>query len=377
MSENVDSLNEYLKMMGEVSKEADREEMERLWKRIGKGDADAKQRMMELNLRLVIPLAKRFMRPGIDLLDLIEEGNLGLMQAIEKFEPAKGFRFSTYATYWIEQGIRKHINEQSGAIKIPSHAWGDIKKWTAAWHALKNDLGRDPSLTEMSEALDLSARKIKSILDTMNAAKGIDSLSMSVGDEEDVTLEDIVSDHKGSPDDLFSKNDENKELLSALDELLPRDKQILMMRHGLETNEPMTLGEVAEVMGLSRERVRQIEERAVSKIRKKAQKLGILEQTATEDRRTRKLHTGMDIKHSTNVLGEITGNSTLERILRARMEELKKRTDEDLKKPAKKGKKETAPEPAKKDKKVKGIVLDNLDFLKGLSDPKNSKKKGK
>ncbi|MGB2579292.1 RNA polymerase primary sigma factor [Elusimicrobium simillimum] len=326
MSENVDSLSQYFKHIGEVSEDIDREAQAKLWARVKKGDKAAKQRMMELNLRLVVPAAKRFMRPDIELLDLIEEGNLGLMQAIEKFEPSKGFRFSTYAIYWIDQSIRKYIDEQSGTIKIPSHAWGDIKKWSRTWNALRENLGHEPSLTEMSEALDWSARKVKSILETINAAKGVDSLALAMGDEDETTLEDTLSDDgTANPDDVFSRSSSNADLLGALNELTPRDKEILMMRHGLKTNEPMTLSEVAEVMGLSRERVRQIEERAVNHLRKKAQKLGILERNIPQDFRTKNIHTGMELKQKTNVLGEITGNSALERLLRKRMEEVRLR----------------------------------------------------
>ena len=121
-NENLDSVNEYFKHLGQITREVNREELSALWTRVKKGDKAAKNKMMEMNLRLVIPTAKRFQRPGMELMDLIEEGNLGLLQAIEKFEPQKGYRFSTYAVYWIEQYIRKYIEEQSGSIKIPSHA---------------------------------------------------------------------------------------------------------------------------------------------------------------------------------------------------------------------------------------------------------------
>jgi len=317
---NVDSLNQYFKKMSEISKEIDRKEMDKLWRRIRQGDAAAKQKMMELNLRLVIPAAKRFMRKDIELLDLIEEGNIGLMQAIEKFKPSKGFRFSTYAIYWIEQAIRKYIDEQSGTIKIPSHAWGDIKKWTRVWNAMKETLGREPSLSEMAAELEWSARKVKSILETINAAKGVDSLALTVGDEDEITLEETLTDDgKGNPDDVFSRSSSNTDLLSALQELNPRDREILMMRNGLRTNEPMTLSEVADKMGLSRERVRQIEERAVNRIRKKAQKLGILEINNMPDRRTTNIHAGMDIKAKRNVLGQVTGRTDLEKLLKQKL----------------------------------------------------------
>ena len=140
-NEAFDTVNEYFRHLGKITQELDRGEISRLWKLAKKGDTDAKNKIMEMNLRLVVPTAKRFQRPGMELMDLIEEGNLGLLQAIDKFEPEKGYRFSTYAVYWIEQYIRKYIEEQSGSIKIPSHAWGNLKKWFRAWNELKEANG--------------------------------------------------------------------------------------------------------------------------------------------------------------------------------------------------------------------------------------------
>lgn len=350
-NEPLDSVNEYFKHIGQITREVNREEMAALWKKVKKGDKAAKNKMMEMNLRLVIPTAKRFQRPGMELMDLIEEGNLGLLQAIDKFQPEKGYRFSTYAVYWIEQYIRKYIEEQSGSIKIPSHAWGNLKRWFKAWNSLKEANGRDPSLSEMAAELDLSARQVKAIMDTLNAATGVDSLASLVGEEDELTLEDKISDDgKGNPHDVFMRSENMDILQKSLKNLNDRDREILTMRFGLLDNEPKTLGEVAEKMGLSRERVRQIEERAVTEMRKAARKAGLLE-TTPEDHRTRNLHTGMSVKRKTNILGEVVDHGPLSRLLRR-----KELAQEAARKAAAGKAKKALPKSASKKKAVKKQV---------------------
>lgn len=341
----LDSATEYFKNLGKLSQEIDREEMARLWKRVKRGDKEAKKRVMEMHLRLVIPTAKRFLRPGIELMDLVEEGNLGLMQAIDRFDAQKGYRFSTYAIYWIEQYIRRHIEEQTGSIKIPSHAWGKLKKWFRAWNELKEANGRDPSLREMAEALDLSARQVKTIVDTLEAAQGVDSLTAIMHEDDELTLEEMISDDgKGNPHDAIVSNESHANLRESLDNLDERDRTVIALRYGLDDNTPKTLGEVAQIMGLSRERVRQIEERAVRALRNAAIKAGMFE-AEEQDFRTTKFHLSLKDNVKTDILGNEV-ESPLAKFIRHKVAQAKKqiakqkaaraREEKSAKKPSKK-----------------------------------------
>ena len=267
-------------------------------------------------------------------MDLVEEGNLGLLQAIDKFDPSKGFRFSTYAIHWIEQYIRRAVEEQSGTIKIPSHAWDNIRLWGKTWDELKEKLGREPNLKEMAAKMNISARQVRSILDTLSAAYSIDSISTSLS-EEGMTIEDTITDGgKGNPDNLVTYAAENKVVVSMVEEIKPRDKEILIMRYGIDSEDPLTLAEVADKMGISRERVRQIEERAVRTVRKKAEQLGLFE-VSKINHSTKKIHPGMDIKAKTDILGkEISAyNPQATKImkLRAKVKKISQKAKDNLK----------------------------------------------
>lgn len=332
---NVDSANEYFKHISSLVKEIDREQESLLWKKAKAGDIDAREKLVKMHLRLVIPTAKRFSRSGMDLMDLVEEGNLGLLQAIDKFDPSKGFRFSTYAIHWIEQYIRRAVEEQSGTIKIPSHAWDNIRLWGKTWDELKEKLGREPNLKEMAAKMNISARQVRSILDTLSAAYSIDSISTSLSEEEGMTIEDTITDGgKGNPDNLVTNAADNKALFSILEEINPRDKEILIMRYGIDSENPLTLAEVADKMGISRERVRQIEERAVRTVRKKAEQLGLFE-VSKINHSTKKIHPGMDIKAKTDILGkEISAyNPQATKImkLRAKVKKISQKAKDNLK----------------------------------------------
>ena len=228
------------------------------------------------NLRLVIPVAKRFFRPGLDFLDLIEEGNISLLHALRKFDPRKGFRFSTYASYWIDQAVRRSIEESSKTIRIPPHAWEALRKWFREWESLSSTLGRNPTLSEMAQRLNLSARQIKGVMEAVEASRGIGSIDMTLDEDENLSLKDMVTDKETrEPDKLFSALKLQDEMGIALNRLPKREKEILTMRFGLDGGEPATLEEVGAKYRISRERVRQIQERATSRLKQIAQKMGM------------------------------------------------------------------------------------------------------
>jgi RNA polymerase primary sigma factor len=316
MPEQTDSIVQYFKSMHNVVTEVSREEMHELWQRAKRGDRRAKKRIMELNLRLVIPTAKRYNRPGTELMDLIEEGNLGLLHAIDKFDPRKGYRFSTYATYWIEQYIRRAVEEQTGTIRIPPHAWESLRQWLRKWDTLQGQLGREPTLAEMAKEMQWSARQVKAVMEAAEAAKGIGSLGTAIDNSEDgdITLEDTIMDNEAnSPDNLLSMLKMNDEFGVALRQIGDRERTILEYRYGLTGKKPMTLEEIGQTMALSRERVRQIEERAILRLRRVTQRMGLVEINEPQ-RNTPNLHQGkIFIKGPTNILGEPIGKHPLKK----------------------------------------------------------------
>ena len=275
MAESLDAVSLYFRAIKDYP-ELSREAFNTLWRRANKGDKPAKKELIERNLRLVIPIAKKYYRPGLDFLDIIEEGNLGLMHAIDKFDPRKGFRFSTYGAYWIEQSIRRAIDEQSKTIRIPPHAWEALRRWLRQWDVLHGQLGRDPTLQEMAQKLHLSARQVKGILDAAEAARGIGSLEAPLDDDENLTIKDVISDDElYAPDRLLSLFKLHDELDVALSQLPLRERQILEMRFGLN-GENQTLEEVGKRLKVSRERIRQLEKRGLERLRRLAQRMGIV-----------------------------------------------------------------------------------------------------
>lgn len=307
MQPTTDATSQYFKGIQKLIP-VDREEMHKLWKRAKRGDREAKKRIMEANLRLVVPIAKKYHRQGTEFLDLIEEGNLGLMHAIDKFDPSKGYRFSTYASYWIEQSIRRAVEEQSKTIRIPPHAWEALRKWLREWEKMHAVLGRDPTLAEMAKKMHWTARQVRGVLDAAEAAKGIGSLENPIeSDDDNLTVEDMISESTSqSPENLISILKLHDELQQALHEIGDRERIILELRHGLTGQAPMTLEEVGKRLKLSRERIRQIEERALLRLRRVAHRMGLIELSEPRAVGSPNLQPGWNApKLRTDILGQI------------------------------------------------------------------------
>ena len=259
-----DPVKVYLKEIGRVPLLTPEEEVE-LAERMAKGDPAARKRLSEANLRLVVSIAKRYIGRGMQFLDLIQEGNLGLIKAVEKFDHTKGFKFSTYATWWIRQAITRAIADQARTIRIPVHMVETINKVKKVSSQLLHKNGHDPSAEEIAEELDMPIDKVREI---MRVAQEPVSLETPIGEEEDSHLGDFIEDSDApAPADAASHTLLKEQLEDVLSTLTPREKKVLELRFGLEDGRNRTLEEVGKEFNVTRERIRQIEAKALRKLR--------------------------------------------------------------------------------------------------------------
>ncbi|QGP92565.1 RNA polymerase sigma factor SigA [Neomoorella glycerini] len=259
-----DPVRMYLKEIGRVPLLTPEEEIE-LAKRMEQGDEEAKRRLAEANLRLVVSIAKRYVGRGMLFLDLIQEGNLGLIKAVEKFDYRKGYKFSTYATWWIRQAITRAIADQARTIRIPVHMVETINKLIRVQRQLLQELGRDPTPEEIAREMDVPVERVREI---MKIAQEPVSLETPIGEEEDSHLGDFIEDEDAqAPADAASFMLLREQLEEVLDSLTPREKRVLRLRFGLDDGRARTLEEVGQEFGVTRERIRQIEAKALRKLR--------------------------------------------------------------------------------------------------------------
>ena len=259
-----DPVRMYLKEIGTVPLLTAEEELE-LAKRKAEGDAEAKERLIEANLRLVVSIAKRYTGRGMSFLDLVQEGNLGLIKGVEKFDYTKGYKLSTYATWWIRQSVTRALADQARTIRVPVHMVETINKMSKMQRKLTLELGYEPSVSELAAALDMSEEKVMEI---MQIAREPASLETPIGEEDDSNLGDFVADSNAvTPEGNVESVMLREHIDVLLDDLKDREKQVVILRFGLEDGHPRTLEEVGKEFNVTRERIRQIEAKALRKLR--------------------------------------------------------------------------------------------------------------
>ena len=263
-----DSVRLYLREIGKIPLLNAEEELE-LAHRVIAGDKRAKDKMAEANMRLVVSIAKRYSGRGLDFLDLIQEGNTGLLRAVEKFDPDKGFKYSTYATWWIRQAITRAIADQARTIRIPVHMVETINKLLRTQRRMTQELNREPTIEELAKELDMEPEKVEYVIKIKQDISSLDAGVGRDGDEEDSVLGDFIEDEDTvSPEDSATNQLLKEQVNDVLSSLSDREQKIVRMRFGLDNGKSHTLEEVGQEFAVTRERIRQIEAKALAKLRK-------------------------------------------------------------------------------------------------------------
>lgn len=263
-----DSVRLYLREIGKIPLLSAEEELE-LAQKVVEGNKKAKDKMAEANMRLVVSIAKRYSGRGLDFLDLIQEGNTGLLRAVEKFDPDKGFKFSTYATWWIRQAITRAIADQARTIRIPVHMVETINKLLRTQRRMTQELNREPTIEELAKELEMEPEKVEYVIKIKQDITSLDAGVGRDGEDEDSVLGDFIEDEDGQkPEDSATNQLLKEQVQAVLSTLSEREQKIVKMRFGLDNGKSHTLEEVGQEFAVTRERIRQIEAKALAKLRK-------------------------------------------------------------------------------------------------------------